>query len=576
MAIRPSFRRLAWGLTVPIVLFVLLVATAGLDAEDRSHPRQAQQPAAQQAAKPTVVPIESKVDAVFARWTTTTPGCAVGVSVDDKVVLRRAYGMADLEHDVINTADTIFEAGSVSKQFTAAAVLLLVRDGKLALDDPVRKYVPELPDYGPPLTVRMMLQHTSGLRDWGAVAGIGGWSRTTRVYTHSHVVDIASRQRSLNFEPGSFWSYSNTGYNLSAVIVARLSGEPFAEFTRRRIFEPLGMTHTSWRDDFTRIVKGRAIAYAGQGSRFATLMPFENVHGNGGLLTTVGDLLAWNANFASHVIGDKEFVQLQEEPGRLGGRQRVDYGMGLFIGKYRGLREVYHSGSTAGYQAHLTRFPDQRLSVAVLCNVTSGAAGRYARAVADLYLGDRVKPETPVRGIVVPAEQLHPHAGLYRNTRTGAPMVVVPEKDTLRVDGALFVAQSPTRFVSVEGGRTLEFSEEFGAHLDAGNGTSLSFDRVPVAEPDARKLAEYAGIYTSDEAEVTMSAVVEDGQLRLRRRPDTTMVLRPLYADAFRAPLGIVIFRRGEGGRVTEFSVVQDRVWDLRFKRETPRPDTER
>jgi len=145
MAIRLSFQRLAWGLTVPIVLLVLLVATAGLDAEDRSHPRQAQQPAAQQAAKPTVVPIESKVDAVFARWTTTTPGCAVGVSVDDKVVLRRAYGMADLEHDVINTPDTIFEAGSVSKQLTAAAVLLLVRDGKLALDDPVRKYVPELP-----------------------------------------------------------------------------------------------------------------------------------------------------------------------------------------------------------------------------------------------------------------------------------------------------------------------------------------------------------------------------------------------------------------------------------------------
>src|SRR5262245_26398064 len=164
-------------------------------------------------AAPQAPSLEPKVDALFVRWTAMTPGCAVGVGVNGRSVLERAYGMADLEHDVRNKPDTIFEAGSVSKQFTAAAVLLLVRDGKVALDDPVRKYIPELPDYKTPLTIRHMLNHTSGLRDWGNLAGIAGWPRGTRMHTHAHVVDILSRQTALNFTPGSHYSYSNSGYN---------------------------------------------------------------------------------------------------------------------------------------------------------------------------------------------------------------------------------------------------------------------------------------------------------------------------------------------------------------------------
>ena len=221
-------------------------------------------PVARQAA-PDLAP---QVDRVFKDWTATTPGCAVGVNVDGRTVVSKAYGMADLEHDVANTPETIFEAGSVSKQFTAAAVLLLARDGKLSLDDPVSKYIPELPDYGQPLTIRHMLTHTSGLRDWGSVAGIGGWPRTSRVYTHAHVLDIVSRQRALNFTPGERYSYSNTGYNLAAIIVSRVSGMSFAEFTRAaRCSSRLGMTHTSWRDDYGRIVKGRALVVPGRRRR---------------------------------------------------------------------------------------------------------------------------------------------------------------------------------------------------------------------------------------------------------------------------------------------------------------------
>ena len=337
--------------------------------------------ASRQAADPAV-----NVDTVFARWNEQTPGCAVAVAKAGVPVLRKAYGMAELEHDVPNRPDTIFEAGSVSKQFTAAAVLLLAADGKLSLDDPVRKHVPELPDYGAPLTIRHMLQHTSGLRDWGEIAAIAGWPRTSRVHTHAHALEIIARQKALNFTPGTQYSYSNSGYNLAAMIVARVSGMSFAEFSRRRIFEPLGMTRTSWRDDFRRLVKGRAAAYSPAGGGYRLDMPFENVHGNGGLLTTVGDLLIWNENFVTPKIGDAALVALQQTPGTFNDGRPHTYAMGLFVRTYRGVPDVSHSGSTAGYRAHLARFPQQRLSVAVLCNSSSAAATQYAMAVADLYL----------------------------------------------------------------------------------------------------------------------------------------------------------------------------------------------
>ena len=334
------------------------------------------------------------VDAIFARWTTETPGCAVGVSKAGQPVLQKAYGMADLEHEVPNRPDTIFEAGSVSKQFTAAAVLLLAKDGKLSLDDPARKYVPELPDYGAPLTIRHMLQHNSGLRDWGEVAGIAGWPRTTRVHTHAHVLDIVSRQKALNFPSGTQYSYSNTGYNLAAVIVSRVSGKSFAEFSKERIFAPLGMTRTSWRDDYRRVVKDRAIAYSPAQSGFRLNMPFEDVHGNGGLLTTVGDLLKWNNNFAAPKVGDAEFVKVQEDPGTFSNGEPQSYAMGLMVGTHKGVPEIAHSGSTAGYRAHLTRFPKQQVSVAVLCNVSTGNATQYAMSVADLYLAGSLTETT--------------------------------------------------------------------------------------------------------------------------------------------------------------------------------------
>jgi CubicO group peptidase (beta-lactamase class C family) len=462
---------------------------------------------ARTAAQDAAPPLTAQVDALFADFTTSSPGCAVGASVDGRVVVERAYGMADLEHDAVNRPDTIFEAGSVSKQFTAAAVLLLAEDGAISLDDPVRKHVPELPAVADPITIRHLLTHTSGLRDWGSLAGISGWPRTSRVHTHAHVVDILSRQQALNFAPGTRWSYSNSGYNLSAVIVDRASGMSFAEFSRTRVFEPMGMMDTSWRDDYRRIVPNRAVAYSGGGNGGYRLnMPFEQVHGNGGLLTTVGDLLRWNNRFlpaAAPANGRPSFVAAQQEPARLADGRALHYAFGLFVEPYRGRPEVYHSGSTAGYRAFLTWFPDERVSVAVLCNGSGGNATQLAHGTAELLL-----PELEAGGRARPArlpESAGPTAGLERD-------------DAWR--------------------------------------------------PTPAQLAEFAGIYVSDEIETTLTLEVRDDALVALRRPDDEIRLRPHSADRFQAGggLGLVTFHRRDG-RVVELGVAQDRVWDLRFTR---------
>lgn len=499
--------------------------------------------AASVAAAPQSAPA---VDAIFAKWnTTTTPGCAVGAEVDGKAVVSSAYGMADLEHDVKIVPDTIFEAGSVSKQFTAAAVLLLARDGKLSIDDPVRKYIPELPDYGAPLTIRHMLTHTSGLRDWGSVEAIAGWPRGSRAYTHAHVLEIVSRQKSLNFTPGTRWSYTNTGYNLAAIVVSRVSGMSFAAFTRERLFAPLGMTHTSWRDDYTRIVKNRAIAYDERDGAFHTDMPFENVYGNGGLLTTVEDLLKWNDNFTSPKVGDAAFVALQQEVGHFTNGQPHHYAFGLMVNTANGIRVVEHSGSTAGYSAHLLRLPDQKISVAVLCNAATARATEYAHEVADFYLpthASMLPPRTP------PAPP--PTGMFYRSVDNGTVLRGVPADVKATVDG--------TR-----------------VHLVGADASRYEYELVPKATPAAAQLNELAGVYANEDSETTLTVSVAGGTLVIKRRPDSAFKLEPLYADAFDAPrLGTVIFRRDTAGRVVALSVVQDRVWDLRFTRRSAQTRT--
>jgi CubicO group peptidase (beta-lactamase class C family) len=515
-----------------------------------------------------------RVDAIFAKYSPATPGCAVGAAAHGTPILTKGYGSADLEHDVRITPDTIFEAGSVSKQFTAASILLLARDGRLSIDDPARKYLPELPDYGKPLTIRHMLNHTSGLRDWGSVAAIGGWPRGMRVHTHANVLEIVSRQESLNFPPGTRWSYTNTGFNLAAIIVERVSGKSFQDFTHERLFAPLGMTQTSWRDDYTRIVKGRAIAYDQQGDAFRTDMPFENVYGNGGILTTVGDLLTWNENFSKPVVGDAAFVALQQQPGTFNDGRPHGYAFGLMLENHNGAREVAHSGSTAGYSAFLTRFPDQGLSIAVLCNVATNAT-RLAHDVADVYLPAPRADAKPAYTATL--DERRAVAGAYRRLDIGSVWnLSLGDGPGLRLENGPELTPVSARTYGV-GGNRFVFDGAGALTVTDEYGTVDQYERVLAVKPTVPELRTYAGTYASHDADVEMIARVDGDKLVLWRRPNTTLTLTPLYADAFRAQgLGTVIFRRDAGGRVVEFSVVQDRVWNMPFRRIVPASSNQR
>jgi CubicO group peptidase (beta-lactamase class C family) len=519
--------------------------------------------------------IEARIDSIFAEFDQPgTPGCALGVARDGQVLLERAWGLADLERSVANTPTTIFEAGSVSKQFTAAAILLLQSDGRLSLDDDVRRWMPELPDYGAPVTLRHLLHHTSGMRDWGSIAGIAGWPRNTRALSHDHVLAIIARVRELNFPPGTEYDYSNTNYNLLAMVAERASGMAFPELTRRRLFEPLGMTSTSWRDDAMRLVPHRALSYDRADSVWRSSRAIENIFGNCCLLTTVGDLLKWNAAFDSTRLGGPGLREEQERRGVLVNGRQISYAAGLTVGVFRGQPYVAHSGATSGYRAYAVRYPAGRLSVAVLCNAGTADPESMGDAVAALLIPfDAAATTAPPARAAVPPAAIADKAGLYRNRRDMIAQRLVLRDGRLHTEsGTELIPESPTVFAAATGGNRVHFDRRRDGGYDLRIVTP-AHDTVPadlVQEPDtsAAALAAFAGTYYSDEADATLTFEVDStGALIGRRAPAARARLRPLYRDGFGSPIGRLVFVRDAAGGVTGLLLTTSRVRNLRFRR---------
>lgn len=519
---------------------------------------------------------EAQVDRVFERWNRSdTPGCVVGVAVEGKPVLVKAYGMANLEYGIRLRPDTVFESGSVAKQFTAAAIALLCQDGKLSLDDPVRKHVPELPDFGTPILIRHFLNHISGLRSQWPLMGLSGRPTGRTAHTVDEILELVGRMKELNFKPGEEFLYCNTGYTLLGVVVARVSGKTFDAFCQERLFKPLGMARTQWRDDFTEIVPDRATAYGRRGNgTFFTNMSFTDVIGNGGLLTTVGDLLIWNENLDNPRVGGRALVDQLEARGRLNDGFENEYAQGLVVTTYKGLREISHGGSTAGYQTFLLRFPPERLSIAVLSNVSASGPARLAHEVADIYLAGKIKePAKPVAA-AVPAETLKRYAGVYREPLTDAALRIELDKDgkTLRFAGQPVIPLSPTTFTVADGSRQAVFEPAAaGAPLrmreSDGRSKPRLWEAVSAFSPTPTDLGAFAGTYYSEEIDTTYTLYVEDGKLKARFRPAQRFELRPVYADAFETEGDVLRFTRDSSGRVAGFQVYAVRVRHLRFIR---------
>ena len=497
------------------------------------------------------------------------PGCAAAVSLNGETVFEKAFGLADLEHNVPNTTETIFESGSVAKQFTAAALVLLQQEGKLSLDDPVRKYIPELPDYGAPLTIRHLLNHTSGLRDWGTVMGLTGAGRGDRVINQDLALDVITHQKALDFTPGSEYSYSNSGYNLAAIIVERVSKQKFPAFIEERLFKPLGMKNSSWRDDYQRVVPNRAQAYSRRPNGPWRLdMPFMNVYGNGGMLTTVGDWMKWNAMLDSHSLG-APLVEALETRGVLNDGRKIAYALGLVVDTYKGLKDVSHGGATAGYQTFLARYPDNKVSVGVMCNGTSPGAGEIAADITDEILGpfpERAKTE-PAK---VSDDELKKFVGVWRNEKTHAPARFVVENGVSRWSGARVVPMGGGQFTI--GNNQLRFTfDKDGKPVSAetvdSDGEVRRFFPEKDWTPTSADLASFKGIWFSEEAGATLTVAIEGDKAYIKQRPSTSLLMQPIYKDHFNVPGYVVWFTREKNGNVDVMHVGMSRMRDMPFVR---------
>ena len=370
--------------------------------------------------------IEAKVDQLFAEWNRSdSPGAALAIVREDEVIYKQGYGTANLEYDIPITTTTIFDIASVSKQFAAFAIATLSHERKLSLDDDIRIHLPDVPDFGNTITIRHLLHHTSGLRDWVQSLVIAG-DLMDDVISFKHILKMARHQKALNFEPGAAFLYSNTGYNLLAEIVERVTGNSFRGWTDTHIFKPLGMTNSHFHDDYEMILKNRAYSYlADENGGFKHAVNNTTALGSSSLYSTVEDLAKWVLNFDDTRIGEKTVIERMHQRGVLNNGEQIDYAFGLNIGEYRGLRMVGHSGSWRGFRSHLMRFPDQKFGVVILCNLDTFNPLSLSERVADLYLTDVLapmeasepekapEPDEGVKSEPLPPEQLIEFEGDY-------------------------------------------------------------------------------------------------------------------------------------------------------------------
>lgn len=534
--------------------------------------------------------VARRVDAVFAQLDRRdSPGCALGIYRDGRLAYARGYGSANLELGVPLTPASVFDIGSTSKQFTAMSILLLAREGKLGLDDEVRRYIPGLPDYGARMTIRHLLHHTSGIRDYTTLMTLAG-ERTENWTTDDDALGIITRQEALNFPPGSQWQYSNSGYFLLSLVVKRVSGQSLRRFAQTRIFEPLGMAHTHIHDDHGMVVSNRATGYvpADSAGPFRIEMSDFEQTGDGSVFTTVEDLLKWDENFYTAAVGGRDLIADMVRPGTLDDGKPLDYAAGLFVDHYRGLKTVHHGGAWAGYRAQLLRFPDQHRSIACLCNLGAADPEGLAQQVADIYLGDRLGPaegrsasgaDTAAGGGSpgLSSGQLAGLAGVYRDPTMGmiARIALADGKLELKISGASLelvpLTATEFRLVGLEarlrvlaGGsgrpRRVQLS---GAGLG-----ETRFEAIAPVRPSAAALAGLVGEYFSPELQSTYRIALEHGALVLHARNLPVTPLEPTLRDEFEYPTyGLTLRFIRRSGRVNGFTLASGRTQGLRFER---------
>jgi CubicO group peptidase (beta-lactamase class C family) len=559
------------------VLFLLAALTSPLGAQRTPASRPGE---------------EVRTDSVFrALDRSDGPGCAVGVFRNGAIRYARGYGMANLELGVAITPHTVFDVGSVSKQFTAMSILLLQKDGKLNIDESVRKYVPELPAYADRITLRQLLSHTSGIRDHFGLLEVAGRDFDGTADTVDYLRYI-TRSAAPNFEPGTRYLYSNSGFVLLSQIVYRVSGMPLSRFAAERIFTPLGMRDTRFQDDHTLIIPNRSTAYMPRGDHWAIRMSeFDDMAGAGGLHTTVEDFQKWLRNYDSLTVGNRDIVAAMTTPTKLkndslaGTPPESWYGLGIGTGTFRGLPVNSHTGVWGGYRAAFLRFPANDLGVATFCNFTTAGPDTLAQKVAAAWLGSALSPDIAgawrdslqhLSRAAVTAGELSALAGAWRNDVLGEVRRTDVSGDTLYMLtgrrmplvplGNRRFRAGPTSLITFEG-------DSAGApnRLVVRSATNATtFVRTPIA-PATAKLTDYVGSYYSPEVDVAWQVRPDSGGLAAMRDGRRVGKLEPVSRDIFLESGSTMEFTRDRAGRITGFVLDAGRVRHLHFDRQPTR-----
>jgi CubicO group peptidase (beta-lactamase class C family) len=514
----------------------------------------------------------ASIDSVLRFYGQNRPGGQLSISIKGHVVYSKAWGLADLEHRVPMTTETRIEAGSVSKQFTAAAILLLEKQGKLTLEDPVNKYLPELPTYQRPIRIRHLIHHTSGLREWGDVAELAGWPNSLKILDNGRVLEIICRQKKLNSPPGEQFHYSNSNYILLAILVEKVSGSSFADYTGKFIFQPAGMTHTQWRNDYTKVVPMRSTAYDIKDGHFRKLMPENNIYGSGGLLTTAEDLLKWSEFYLSARLGGNALLSKQIGLDSTGMLIFNTYAAGLFVEGSPTKRVFQHGGSTAGYRAKLICLPDTGLSVAWLSNTSMlDTTGRDpALEVARVLVGPNYIPplleKEKTGSTAINIKKLSRYVGLYKSSHSARDVAISLGPHGLFLSGTLLkpITEKLFRFHDIF--LSFDTNKELIVHPPSSepmryHKTDKSLNNPIHSEP-------YVGNYYSEEVGAWVEIRKKNKKLIARFASGSECELINYFLDGFIAPGDLkadLVFKRGSNREITSLEVNTQRAYHIDF-----------
>ena len=524
------------------------------------------------------------IDRIFTEWNKTdVPGCALGIIKEGKLIYAKGYGMANMEYDIPNSASSVFRIGSTSKQFTAASIVLLAEKDKLSLDDNLKSLFPDFPDYAKKITIRHLLNHTSGIRDYLQISYLKGLGDDD-YYTDDNVMKWLINQTDLNFSPGEEYLYSNSGYWLLGQIVKKVAGMNMAEFAMKEIFEPLEMNSTHFHNDHTQIVKNRASGYVPDNNEnFKISMTTLDMIGDGGIFTTINDIKKWDDDYYETAVLSKELWNVMTQQGVLNNGEVIDYASGLMISKYKGLKTVRHGGAFVGFRAEILRFPEQKLSIAIFANRGDANPSRMANQVADILLKDKLienidKKDKKVKFDITEDEfQLSQLIGNYE-IQPGVVARLSIKNDSLNVlqtwDKSTYnILKVSGNTFQISGNENLSFSfsnlkDGFTQTLKVLQGDSETIAaRKKEIDTSGINLKDYVGSYYSNELDVNYNFEIEN-EILFFRIENTSSTIECIISDLdqFSTETGLVRFQRKDG-LISGFELDSGRVKNLKFKK---------